>query len=55
MLKSLDGERENARQFTKTLLAFLPSLFQLRSVLEVDEALQEFSSKYCQGENARII
>lgn len=45
----VDVERHNARRFTQTLQNFVPSLLTLRSSIEVDEALQEFSAKYCQG------
>jgi hypothetical protein len=45
----IDVERHNARHFVQTLQHFVPSLLTLRSSIEVDEALQEFSAKYCQG------
>jgi hypothetical protein len=45
----VDVERHNARRFVQTLQNFVPSLLTLRSSIEVDEALQEFSAKYCQG------
>jgi len=44
-----DVERQNARRFTQTLQHFVPLLLTLRSSIEVDEAVQEFSAKYCQG------
>lgn len=47
--ESVDVERQNARYFMNALLAFLPSLLPLRSSIEVDQALQDFASKYCQG------
>ncbi|PNF16161.1 hypothetical protein B7P43_G01114, partial [Cryptotermes secundus] len=45
----IDVERHNARRFVQTLQNFVPSLLTLRSSIEVDEAVQEFSAKYCQG------
>ncbi|XP_021942345.1 brefeldin A-inhibited guanine nucleotide-exchange protein 3 isoform X2 [Zootermopsis nevadensis] len=45
----IDVERHSARQFAQTLQNFVPSLLTLRSSVEVDEALQKFSAKYCQG------
>lgn len=42
-------ERQNAHHFKSALISFLPTLLNLRSILQVDEALQEFSSKYCEG------
>jgi hypothetical protein len=45
----IDVERHNARRFVQTLQNFVPSLLTLRSSIEVDEALQKFSAKYCQG------
>ncbi|XP_066949043.1 brefeldin A-inhibited guanine nucleotide-exchange protein 3 isoform X1 [Macrobrachium rosenbergii] len=46
-----EAEREcaNAKHFTTTLSALLPSLLAIRSTIEVDQALIEFSSKYCEG------
>ncbi|CAG2068972.1 unnamed protein product, partial [Timema podura] len=46
----IDVERHNARHFAQILHALVPTLLTLRSSIEVDEALQEFSSKYCLGE-----
>ncbi|KAB7505569.1 hypothetical protein Anas_00313 [Armadillidium nasatum] len=50
-LKDEEQEREqlNAQHFCITLQALLPSLLAIRSTIEVDEAVLEFSSKYCQG------
>ncbi|KAF4525743.1 hypothetical protein B566_EDAN002003 [Ephemera danica] len=45
----VDVERSNARHFVKMIQSFLPSVMTLRSSIEVDSALQEFASKYCQG------
>lgn len=44
----VDVERQNARHFAQTLFKLVPSLLSLRSSIEVDEALQEFASRYCQ-------
>lgn len=44
-----ERECENARHFTTTLCALLPSLLAVRSTIEVDEAMLEFSAKYCEG------
>ena len=46
-----EEEREvlNARHFCETLNSVLPSLLSIRSTIEVDEAILEFSSKYCEG------
>lgn len=44
-----ERECENARHFTNTLCALLPSLLAIRSTIEVDEAMLEFASKYCEG------
>ncbi|KAK3879353.1 hypothetical protein Pcinc_016070 [Petrolisthes cinctipes] len=44
-----ERECENARHFTTTLCALLPSLLAIRSTIEVDQAILEFSSKYCEG------
>ncbi|RZF38153.1 hypothetical protein LSTR_LSTR005514 [Laodelphax striatellus] len=46
---SFDAERQNAREFVVALNNLLPTLLSLRSSIQVDEAIQEFSSKYCQG------
>ncbi|XP_063243212.1 brefeldin A-inhibited guanine nucleotide-exchange protein 3 [Bacillus rossius redtenbacheri] len=45
----IDVERHNARHFVQTLYSVVPNLLMLRSSIEVDEAIQHFSSKYCQG------
>ena len=45
----VDLEREAARQFLKDLQSFLPSLNAHRSPLEVDMAIQQFASDYCEG------
>ncbi|CAK1555734.1 unnamed protein product [Leptosia nina] len=46
---NVDLERHNARQFVKTLQnSLLPKLINLRTCIEVDEAMQEFASKCCQ-------
>ncbi|CAB3365009.1 Hypothetical predicted protein [Cloeon dipterum] len=45
----VDTERNNARAFFRVLQSFVPSLMKLRSSIEVDASLQEFSSKYCQN------
>ncbi|XP_059476210.1 brefeldin A-inhibited guanine nucleotide-exchange protein 3 isoform X2 [Neocloeon triangulifer] len=45
----VDTERNNARCFFRVLQSFVPSLVKLRSSIEVDASLQEFSSKYCQN------
>lgn len=42
-------ERSNARHFAGTLRNLLPSYLAIRSSIEVDEAFQEFASKYCEG------
>lgn len=45
---NVDVERHNARVFVKTLMfKLLPKVLNLRSNLEVDEALQNFASTYC--------
>ncbi|KAK0081887.1 hypothetical protein PV325_011414 [Microctonus aethiopoides] len=47
---NVDVERHNARQFVKILRTdLIPSVLNLRSNIEVDEALQNFASEYCQG------
>lgn len=47
---NVDVERHNARRFVKTLRQDLvPTVLGLRSNIEVDEALQNFASDYCQG------
>nr|CAI5817156.1 unnamed protein product [Callosobruchus analis] len=49
-----DVERHNARHFVKTLQhILLPNLMTLRSSIQVDEVLQEFSSKCCQHNSAQ--
>lgn len=45
--ESVDVERQNARYFMNSLAALLPSLTSLRSSIQVDEAFQDFASKYC--------
>lgn len=45
----MDMERQNARHFASTLVSVIPSLLALRTSIQIDEALQEFASKYCQG------
>lgn len=49
-VECVDMERQNARHFMSALVSLLPSLLSLRTSIQVDEALQEFASKYCQGE-----
>lgn len=49
MDEEAERECENARHFTCTLCALLPSLLAIRSTIEVDQAILEFSSKYCEG------
>ncbi|KAG8234271.1 hypothetical protein J437_LFUL006516, partial [Ladona fulva] len=44
----VDVERQNALHFVKSLQSLIPSLLSLRTSVEVDDALQQFSSKYCQ-------
>lgn len=52
---NVDVERHNARRFVKTLRSdLIPMVLTLRSNIEVDEALQNFASEYCQGENLHI-
>ncbi|XP_011297452.1 brefeldin A-inhibited guanine nucleotide-exchange protein 3 isoform X2 [Fopius arisanus] len=47
---NVDVERHNARQFVKILRTdLIPNVLNLRSNIEVDEALQSFASEYCQG------
>lgn len=47
---NVDVERHNARCFVKTLKGELvPMLLQLRSNIEIDGALQNFASEYCQS------
>ncbi|CAK9833529.1 Brefeldin A-inhibited guanine nucleotide-exchange protein 3 [Anthophora retusa] len=47
---NVDMERHNARKFVKTLKSdLIPMVLSLRSNIEVDEALQNFASEYCQG------
>lgn len=47
---NVDMERHNARKFVKTLRNdLIPMVLSLRSNIEVDEALQNFASEYCQG------
>jgi brefeldin A-inhibited guanine nucleotide-exchange protein 3 len=47
---NIDVERHNARKFVQTLRQdVIPSVFNLRSNIEVDEAFQNFASNYCQG------
>nr|XP_013189678.1 unnamed protein product [Amyelois transitella] len=46
---NVDLERHNARQFIKILQnSLIPKLLNLRTCIEVDEAMQEFASKCCQ-------
>ncbi|XP_072944914.1 brefeldin A-inhibited guanine nucleotide-exchange protein 3 [Epargyreus clarus] len=46
---NVDLERHNARQFVKTLQnSLIPKLINLRTCIEVDEAMQDFASKCCQ-------
>ncbi|XP_011347104.2 brefeldin A-inhibited guanine nucleotide-exchange protein 3 isoform X2 [Ooceraea biroi] len=47
---NVDVERHNARRFVRTLRSdLIPMVLTLRSNIEVDEALQNFASEYCQG------
>ncbi|XP_076390499.1 brefeldin A-inhibited guanine nucleotide-exchange protein 3 isoform X1 [Megachile rotundata] len=47
---NVDVERHNARKFVKTLRSdLIPMVLSLRSNIEVDDALQNFASEYCQG------
>lgn len=47
---NVDMERHNARKFVRTLKSdLIPMVLSLRSNIEVDEALQNFASEYCQG------
>ena len=45
----IDVERQSARHFARSLNGLVRDLLALRSSVEVDAALQEFASKYCQG------
>lgn len=45
----VDLERLAARKFIEDLQSFIPSLNVWRSPLEVDLALQQFASEYCEG------
>ncbi|GLG94562.1 LOW QUALITY PROTEIN: uncharacterized protein GBIM_01757, partial [Gryllus bimaculatus] len=45
----IDVERHNARHFVQSLHGLVSRLLSLRSSIEVDGALQDFSSKYCHG------
>ncbi|XP_076679931.1 brefeldin A-inhibited guanine nucleotide-exchange protein 3 isoform X2 [Andrena cerasifolii] len=48
---NVDVERHNARKFVKTLKSdLIPMVLSLRSNIEVDEALQNFASEYCQAQ-----
>lgn len=42
-------ERQNARRFIEILRSYLPGLLAIRSSIEADQSLQEFSSKYCES------
>ncbi|XP_071438715.1 brefeldin A-inhibited guanine nucleotide-exchange protein 3 [Hetaerina americana] len=44
----VDVERQNALHFVRNLQNLIPTLLFLRTSVEVDEALQQFSSKYCE-------
>ncbi|XP_046405397.1 brefeldin A-inhibited guanine nucleotide-exchange protein 3 [Ischnura elegans] len=44
----VDVERQNAVHFVRSLQNLIPTLLSLRTSIEVDEALQQFSSKYCE-------
>ncbi|KFM57850.1 Brefeldin A-inhibited guanine nucleotide-exchange protein 3, partial [Stegodyphus mimosarum] len=48
-LEFAQQERQNARHFVKVLQSFLPDLLAMRSSIEADQAMQEFSSKYCES------
>ncbi|CAH1154462.1 unnamed protein product, partial [Phaedon cochleariae] len=49
-----DMERHNAKHFVKSLqYVLLPNLMALRSSIQVDEVLQEFSSKCCQHNSSQ--
>ncbi|XP_014677838.1 PREDICTED: brefeldin A-inhibited guanine nucleotide-exchange protein 3-like [Priapulus caudatus] len=41
-------ERSNARDFSCRLAELLPRLLRIRSSIEVDDALQQFASSYCE-------
>lgn len=45
----IDVERQSARHFAQSLNGLVRDLLSLRSSIEVDAAMQEFASKYCQG------
>lgn len=45
----IDVERQSARHFAQSLNGLVRDLLNLRSSIEVDAAMQEFASKYCQG------
>nr|XP_033187319.1 brefeldin A-inhibited guanine nucleotide-exchange protein 3 isoform X2 [Bombus vancouverensis nearcticus] len=48
---NVDMERHNARKFVRTLKSdLIPMVLSLRSNIEVDEALQNFASEYCQAQ-----
>ncbi|XP_035228366.1 brefeldin A-inhibited guanine nucleotide-exchange protein 3-like [Stegodyphus dumicola] len=48
-LEFAQQERQNARHFVQVLQSFLPDLLAMRSSIEADQAMQEFSSKYCES------
>lgn len=41
-------ERNNAKEFMKALQSLLPDILAIRSSIVADQAIQEFSSKYCE-------
>lgn len=44
-----DIDRQRAKHFVKALHELLPLLMPMRSSIQVDQALQSFSSQYCEG------
>ena len=43
------AERANAQEFINRLSNLLPRLFNLMSICQMDNTLQEFASKFCSG------
>lgn len=44
-----DKDRQRARDFVEALNEFLPLLTDMRSSIQVDQAIQSFASQYCEG------
>ena len=47
-IEQLNTEKNSAATYLEALTNFIPTLYSIRSTIEIDQKIQEFSSKFCQ-------